>query len=163
MSGKFYMHTCLMITLMLTWAVLAPFTHAEETPPPEEIFQRAPGHLFEVGEIRAGNYETAPYLPEKIRFELTKQLRLRGLLAAPSAPGKTLTVRIETVAYYSTVARYEHYDELESQVRVIRRDGQGILAAKVFREYNGWGEVTSDFTEMSHAKEIADFLENIVR
>jgi hypothetical protein len=38
-----------------------------------------------------------------------------------------------------------------------------IIAKTKIYGYNGWGAQTSDFTEIDHARQIAEFLERIVR
>jgi hypothetical protein len=48
-------------------------------------------------------------------------------------------------------------------VKVTDAQTGDVIAESVFRSYNGFGDVASDFTEREHAKEIAGFLEKIVK
>jgi hypothetical protein len=124
----------------------------------------AKGYLFEINEIRTAGFETAEYLPDKIRFELVKNLRERGLLAGQSEMEKILSVSISIKATYpGGAAGGEWYDELVSDVQVSDMSKNEMIADTEILGFSGWGAMLSDFVEITHAKEIADFLESIVR
>ncbi|MBW1705266.1 MAG: hypothetical protein JRJ86_08875 [Deltaproteobacteria bacterium] len=124
----------------------------------------AKGYVFEIGEIKSGSFETAEYLPGKIRFELVKQIRERGLLARQSETEKRLSVSIVIkAAYPGNGAGVEWYSELISDVRVSDIRKNEVIANTEILGFSAWGSVLSDFIEITHAKEIADFLETIVR
>jgi hypothetical protein len=152
----------LVICLSLTYAGCV--TPAKQVPEASQFSGKAKGYLYEIGEIKAGSFETAEYLPEKIRFELVKKLRERGLLAGQSETEKMLSVSIAIKAIYpGGGAKVEWYDELVSDVRVSDMHKNEIIANTEILGFSGWGNMLSDFVEITHAKEIADFLESIVR
>ncbi len=139
-------------------------TTAEKAPKTTPFSGIAKGCLYEIKEIKAGSFETADYLPEKIRFELVKQMRERGLLAGQSETEKKLSVSIVVKATYpGGGADVDWYDELISYVEITDMDRNEIIASTEIFGFSGWGSMLSDFVEISHAKEIADFLESVVR
>ena len=139
-------------------------TPVKQAPKATQFSGIAKGYVFEIGEIKAGSFETADYLPVKIRFELTKQLRERGLLAGQSETEKRLSISIVIKATYpGSGAGVEWYSELISDVRVSDIRKNEVIANTEILGFSAWGSVLSDFIEITHAKEIADFLETIVR
>jgi hypothetical protein len=139
-------------------------TSVKQVPAASQFSGTAKGYLFEINDIKAGSFETAEYLPEKIRFELVKKLRERGLLAGQSETEKILSVSIAIKAIYpGGGAGREWYDELISDVRVSDMHKNEIIANTEILGFSSWGKMLSDFVEIMHAKEIADFLESIVR
>jgi len=139
-------------------------TPVKQAPKATQFTGIAKGYVFEIGEIKAGSFETADYLPVKIRFELTKQLRERGLLAGQSETEKRLSVSIVIKATYpGNGADVESYDELISDVKVTDIHKNEIIANTEVLDFSAWGSVLSDFIEITHAEEIADFLATIVR
>lgn len=133
----------------------------------ENIVRKAPGHLFELGEIKGKDMDTPPYLPSKIRVETINLLKERGLLAAGGTSEKRLSVNITMEAFYAgygdTWAKKESYSYLESYVKVLDPEKGDLVAESVIRAYGAWGSVTSDFIETSHARDIVGFLETVVR
>ena len=153
-------------TLIICLALTNPgcITPPKQAPAASQFSGKAKGYLYEIGEIKAGSFETADYLPGKIRFELVKQLRERGLLAGQSETEKRLRVSIITKATYpGSGADVEHYSDLISEVRVSDIRKNEVIANTEILGFSAWGSVLSDFIEITHAKEIADFLEIIVR
>jgi len=149
------------ICLLLTYPGCV--TPLEQVPAASQFYGIAKGYVFEIGEIKAGSFETAEYLPNKIRFELVKRLREKGLLAGQSQKEKLLIVNIEVIAIYSSFAQGEYYSELRSKVQVNDIKKKEIIADIEVSDFSARGSVLSDFIEITHAKEIADFLESIVR
>ena len=138
-------------------------TPVKQVPAASKFSGKAKGFLYEIGEIKAGSFETADYLPNKIRFELVKRLKERGLLAGQSEKEKRLSVNIVIKATYpGNNDGVESYDELISYVQVTDIHKNGIIANKEILGFSAWGPVLSDFIEITHAKEIADF-QSIVR
>lgn len=151
----------LVICLLLTYQGCV--TSVKQVPAASQFSGIAKGHLFEIKEIKTGSFETAEYLPEKIRFELVKKLRERSLLAGQSEAEKILGVSIAIKATYpGGGAGREWYDQLVSDVRVSDMHKNEIANTEILG-FSGWGTMLSDFIEITHAKEIADFLESIVR
>ncbi len=144
-------------------------SRAEKVSPPPAVDVRASGKLYGDLEVNSASFDTAEYIPTKIRFELDKQLTGKGLLAGPPDNDGTLAVTVKTKAYYAgTTASHscpKCYTMLSSQVVVTDSGRDRVLAEKVFETYGGsLGLVDfTDFTEMEHAKEIAQFLEAIVK
>ncbi|MBW2616147.1 MAG: hypothetical protein JRD02_08230 [Deltaproteobacteria bacterium] len=138
-------------------------TPVKQAPEATQFSGIAKGYVFEIGEIKAGSFETAEYLPDKIRFELVKQIRLRGLLAGQSETEKRLVVNIKIKAEYSAFASGESYSEIKSDIQVNDVRKNEIIANTEVLGFSTWGSVLSDFIEITHAEEIADFLESIVR
>jgi hypothetical protein len=121
---------------------------------------------YTVGSVvtRAGSFETAPYIPTKIAFELKEMLRLEGRLTEDPTREKTIMVFIETDArYMGGGSRNAFYSELESRVFVLDFSDGCYSASAEIKSFNGFGPVLSDFTERSHAKETLDFLLKIIR
>jgi hypothetical protein len=139
----------------------------ENTPAERNIVRKAPGALFQLGEIREKDLETPPYLPAKIRFEAEKLLRERGLLATGGPSEKRLSVNITVEAVYAgygeTWIRKERYSYFDSAIQVLDPEKGDLVATARMRAYGAWGAVTSDFIETNHARDIVDFLEGIVR
>ena len=125
------------------------------------------GDRFEIGQIKAGSFETPPDIPATIRFDLAEMLKAKGLLVSPASSEKRLVVNVKTTAYYvgavMTRTCFGCYSELTSEVEVVDPHTPQIVAKTLVRSYNGWGRQTSDFTEWDHVKEIVGFLESIVR
>ena len=139
-------------------------TTAKQDPAASLFSGKAQGFLYEIGEIKTGSFETAEYLPNKIRFELTKQLRERGLLAERTTMEKTLSVSLAIKAIYpGGSAGGEWNNEIISDVQVSDTHKNEIIARAEIAGLSAWGTMLSDFVEMTHAKEIADFLESIAR
>mgnify|MGYP001028028037 CR=1 FL=1 len=144
-------------------------SRAEKVSPPAAVDVRAPGKLYGHLEVVPGSFDTAEYIPTKIRFELDKQLTGKGLLAGPHDNDGTLTVTVKTKAYYAgTTASYscpKCYTMLSSLVVVTNPGRDRVLAEKVFETYGGSLGVVdlTDFSEIEHAKDIAQFLEAIVK
>jgi hypothetical protein len=139
-------------------------TSGPNAPPQIQDYSRVKDYKFKLGELKAGSFETPPYIPKKIRFELELQLREKHLLAS-EADTKVLTVNIVSSTYYRfwRGAFARSYSELTSVVEVVDTKLPEIIAKTTIHSYNAWGENTSDFTERDHAKDIAKFLESIVR
>jgi hypothetical protein len=164
-------NTFLFSGLTLIWLLItilpscAP--QAVKAPQVSTEYTKEKGYLFEIGQVKAGNFETPPYLPEKIRFQLTQDLEGKGLLAPPSSTGKRLIVNITVSARYAfynpTRSCMSCYETLTSAVEVVNPSIPQTVAKTVIQSYNAWGSTVSDFTETSNAEEIAKFLESIVR
>jgi hypothetical protein len=156
------------IALLMAVSLFAVFpgcaTSGPTAPPQIQDYSRVKGYMFKLGEFKAGTFETPPYIPEKVRFVLEQQLREKHLLA-PEGDTKVLTVNVVSSTYY----RYwrgplgQTYYELTSEVEVVDTKLPEIVAKTLIRSYNAWGPNTSDFVEREHAKDIAKFLESIVR
>jgi hypothetical protein len=161
-GSSLYFGFALVICLLLTCQGCV--TPAKHVPAASQFSGKAKGYLYEIGEIKAGSFETADYLPNKIRFELNKRLRERGLLAGQSETKKRLSVSIVIKATYpGNDDGVERYDELISYVQVTDIHRKKIIANIEILSFSAWGSVLSDFIEITHAEEIADFLESIVR
>lgn len=159
--GSVFLGLALILCLALTNQ--ACVMRAKDSPEATRFSGIARGCLFEIGEIKAEGFETAPYLPDKIRFELVIRLRERGLLAEQSETEKRLAVNIKIKAEYSAFASGESYSEIKSDIQVNDVHKNEIIANTVLREFNAWGSMLSDSIEIMHTNEIADFLESIVR
>ncbi|RLB28709.1 MAG: hypothetical protein DRH11_16955 [Deltaproteobacteria bacterium] len=135
----------------------------------EQIYRKAVGYVYEIGEVKAGTSETAAYLPEKMRFELTNTLKGKGLLATASGSEKRLTVNLEVTGQCPGVSPSgdcnDCYTELITRLKVYHPQQEDPIAQAVIYAFNGGcGFVSiSDFTEITHAQDIADFLEQVVR
>lgn len=154
------------IIICLTFILTNPgcVTPAKQVPATSPFSGKAKGYLYEIGEIKAGSFDTAEYLPSKIRFELIKQLRERGLLAGQSESGKKLSVSVIIKATYpGNDDGVENYGVLISYVRVTDIHKNEIIANTEVLGFSAWGSVLSDFIEITHVKEMADFLESVVR
>jgi hypothetical protein len=138
-------------------------TAKKQAPKAGQFSGIAKGYLYEVGDIKAGSFETAAYLPDKIRFELVKRLREKGLLAGQSEKEKRLIVKIDVSAIYSSFDHGEYYSELRSKVQVSDIEKKEIIASIEVHDFSSWGSVLSDFVEITHAEKIAKFLGSIVR
>ena len=152
--------------LVICLSLICPgcVTPAKQVPAASQFSGKAKGYVFEIGEIKAGSFETADYLPSKIRFELVKQIRERGLLVGQSETEKILSVSIVIKATYpGGGAGVEWYDELISDIKVSDINKNEVIANTEILGFSSWGSMLSDFIEITHAKEIADFLESIVR
>ena len=150
------------IFLLLTYPGCV--TPAKQVPAASQFSGKAKGYSYEIGEIKAGSFETADYLPNKILFELVKRLKERGLLAGQSETEKRLGVSIMIKATYpGWEAGSAWYEELIFYVQVTDMHKNEIIAHKEVLGFSAWGSMLSDFIEITHAKEIADFLESIVR
>jgi hypothetical protein len=127
-------------------------------------YSRFKGFMIKLGEFEAGSFDTPPYIPTKIRFQLELQLREKKLLAS-EGDKKTLTVNVVSSTRYDFFRREQAslYTELTSEAEVVDTSLPEIIAKTTIYGYNAWGENTSDFTELQHAKDIANFLESILR
>jgi hypothetical protein len=129
----------------------------------ERISEPKRGYVVGAIEAKAGNFETPPYIPTKIKYELTAMLRSGGILAEGAGKEKTLLVYIETSArYIGGASGTVRYSELQS--RVILKDAcdSCYAAAALIVAYNGYGAVLSDFTERNHAQDILDFIKRVL-
>ena len=133
------------------------------TPVETQIYREAKGYGIELKEIHAGSFETAPYIPEKIKFELLKRLRQKDLMPSQRESERFLVVTIKTKAVYPGFAKNEMYSELESQVELTDLHKKEAIAKADISTLNAFGSWTSDFTELTHAEQIAKFLESVVR
>jgi hypothetical protein len=120
------------------------------------------GYMFEVRDIKAGGFMTPSYLPEKIKFVLSKKLRQKGILAPTSPSGKYLTVNIMTGASSPPLASKGAYDEIQSHIRVIDTETRTVIAETTIHTHNPFGR-DGDFAENTHAEQIGSFLEYVVR
>ncbi|MBW1785510.1 MAG: hypothetical protein JRK53_02650 [Deltaproteobacteria bacterium] len=153
-------------------AVLSVLSCALQTGPltePPKILRKAPGYAYVLGALTAYDMTTPPYLPGQMRFFLDSRLRSEGLLAASESNENSLKADVQIRAIYSSGlinpggATSSLYDELVSNVRVVDLRTDEVIATARFRAYNGYGEMTSDFTEQEHARDIGNFLVSIVR
>lgn len=119
------------------------------------------GYMFEVGETKGGSAETPAYLPEKIKFELVKRLRERGLLTTPSESEKRLIVNIVTKESFPPFTYRDYYSEIESHIHITDIHEKEIISKTVL--HSAFGSLNVDFAEITHARAIADFLESVVR
>jgi hypothetical protein len=125
--------------------------------------QRFKRYVFEVGVIQGVDFNVPSYLPEKIKLELTKKLRQKEMLAAsPPETVRRLIANVDIKVSVPPFARKGQYDEIESLVRVTDSAKTEIVARKTIHTVNAFGW-TSDFTEITHARQTADFLEALVR
>lgn len=157
------------IALLLAVSLLLVFpgcaTSGPNISPQGQDYSRVKGYKFKLGEFNAGSFDTPPYIPKKIRFVLEQQLREKHLLAS-EGDTKVLTVNVTSSTSYRFFRmgdRASDYTELTSMVEVVDTKLPEIIAKTTIRSYNAWGENTSDFTERDNAKDIAKFLESIVR
>ena len=124
------------------------------------------GYLIELGDIKEGTFDTPPYLPAKIRYQLAQDLKERGLLAPPTGAEKRLIANVTVSAsypYYTPIRRCEEcYGILTSRVDVVDPSNSRVIAETVIRSYNAWSRNLSDNTELTNAEEIARFLEGIL-
>lgn len=133
------------------------------------MMKKAQGYSYVMGAMTARGFDTPPYIPGKIKFELEIYMREKGLLAPPSPGDRRLVVSVESeVIYPMTVVEPSRvpsgaYQQLISTVRVTDAQTNDAVAEVVFRSFNGFGSTTSDFTEREQAKSIAAFLETIVK
>ena len=150
------------VSLFLTFAGCA--TGGPNVQPQTQDYSRVKGYMIKPGELKAGSFETPPYIPKKIHFQLELQLRQKQLLAS-EGDKKVLTVNILSSTYY-TFSRHQYasyYDELTSAIEVVDTTQPEIIANTTIHSYNAWGELSSDFTEVDHVRDIVKFLERIVR
>jgi len=127
-------------------------------------YSRFKGYKIRLGEFKAGSFETPPYIPKKIHFELESELRQMKLLAT-DGDQKTLTVNVTSSTYYQFWRRENArlYSEITSVVEVVDTGIPEIVAKTTINGYNAWGVNTADFTEQMNARDIARFLQSIVR
>ena len=127
-------------------------------------YSRFKGYMIKLGEFEAGSFDTPPYIPTKIRFQLELQLKGKNLLAS-EGDKKVLTVNVVSSTRYTFFRQEDasRYTELTSTVEVVDTSLPEIIAKTTIYSYNAWGENTSDFTEIDHARDIFKFLESIVR
>jgi hypothetical protein len=130
----------------------------------------AKGFAIEIGEIKAGSFETAPYIPRQIRFYVDRELQAAGLTGGENGQDGRLIVTIETSAsYVGGSYRYtmgENYSDLTSHVQAVDAANQQVVARTSIVSHSFSGGIVgdvSDFTESTHAKEIVEFLAAIVR
>lgn len=125
------------------------------------------GAVFQIGVVKAGSFDTAPYLPTRISFYLEQDLKEKGLLATPAQTGKKLVADISVTAYYYGAGPsyycYSCYSQLNSKVAVVDPATGKTVAQTDVVTYNAWGQTLSDYTESENAKKIAQFLSNISR
>ena len=78
---------------------------------------------------------------------------------------KALTVNVTSSTRYMFFRNEQSssYTELTSLVEVVDTNQPEIIAKTTIYSYNAWRNVTSDFTEIDHARSITKFLERIVR
>lgn len=125
----------------------------------EKISVYKKGYGVGVIETKAGNFETPPYLPTKIKYELTEILKSEGMLSEGAGSGKTLSVFIETSArYIGGASGTDRYSELQSLVVLKDVTDPCYTASTSIIAYNGFGAVISDYVERSHARDIFDFI-----
>ncbi len=130
----------------------------------EDISQAKKGYLVGSLDTKAGNFETPPYIPTKIKRELTELLRSADMLAEGAGKGNILMVYIETSArYIGGASGSERYSELQSRVIIRDISSPCYVATALIVGYNGFGAVLSDFTERNHAQDIMDFIKRVVR
>jgi hypothetical protein len=155
---------CLVMIVSLSMFFPGCATSGPKEPVQTHDYSRFKGYMIRIGEIKAGTFETPPYIPTKIRFELEQDLREKRLLAS-EGDKNTLTVNIVSSTYYNFWPR-EHvrlYTELRSIVEVVDTSRPEVIAKTTIVSYNAWGANTADFTEMDNGRDIVKFLENIVR
>jgi hypothetical protein len=122
------------------------------------------GYLVKSISAKAGSFETPPYLPEKLAFELKQILRAEGLLAEDRSDVKGVMVFLEIEAGYAGgVSGTQRYRDL--QTRLLIRDGLDpcYAARAVFKSFNGFGAVLSDFVEREQARDMAEFLKQALK
>jgi hypothetical protein len=161
-SCRWHIALVLAVSLFLVFPGCA--SSGPKVPAKAPDYSRVKGYMIRPGEIKAGSFETPPYIPTRVRFLLEQQLREKQLLAS-GGDQKVLTVNIVSSAYY-TFFRREHpssYDQLTSTVEVVDTSQPEIIAKTTITSYNGFGDSTSDFTEIDHVRQIVKFLEGIVR
>lgn len=134
---------------------------AKTVVPEVKAYEKFKGYMIEVGTMTAGSFETPAYMPERIKFELVRKLKERALLSTPSESEKRLTVRIQTKAPIRPFVQTDYYTEIESRVQVIDLQNKEVIAKTVIHDYSG--SLNYDFAEITHAAEIANFLESVVR
>jgi len=141
------------------WAASGP-----QAPAPAHDYSRVKGYKFKIGELKAGSFDTPPYIPTKIQFELNLQLKEKQLLAT-EGDKKVLTVNIISSTRYLFFRREQasNYKELTSVVEVVDTSLPEIVAKTTIHSFNAWGVNTSDFTEIDHVRDIVKFLVSIVR
>jgi hypothetical protein len=120
------------------------------------------GYVFDIGRIATVGLNTPVNLKEKIMFELVKKLRQKGLIAGPNDLEKRLLLNIEISATVPPFGSGGAYDEIQSRVVITDVNRTEIVAETTFRTLNAFGW-TSDYTEITHAGQIASYLESRVR
>jgi hypothetical protein len=60
------------------------------------MMKKAPGYTYVMGAMTARGFDTPPYIPGKIQFDLEIYLREKGLLAPDSQSDKRLVVNVES-------------------------------------------------------------------
>jgi hypothetical protein len=160
--------------LVLSLMMCLPFGHfgcvtpADKQPVVTPFSGIAKGYSFELGEFKGGSFETPEYIPTRMRFEMEQNLRQRDLLAAPSQTEKRLIVNVTTTAVYAGNRHLnrcaECYMRLVSHVTVLDPQKAVIMAEKEFVIYNSGSGIINIayFTEITHAKDISNFLESMV-
>lgn len=131
---------------------------SDETEPYAEF----KGYTVEVRDIIPKGSTTPSYLPEKIKFELRKRLVQKGIMIYTPIAGKLLMVDIVTEALSPPFGGKAVYVEIKSRIRVTDNDGKGIVAETTIYTHNPFGR-DGDFAEITHANQIASFLEYVVR
>lgn len=122
------------------------------------------GYLVKSVSAKAGNFETPPYLPEKLAFELKQLLKAEGLLAEDRPEEKAVMVFLETEAgYMGGGSGTDRYRDL--QTRLVIKDGYEpcYMATAVFKSFGGFGAVLSDFVERQQARDMAEFLKQVLK
>ncbi|GEM_PF-3589252 len=169
-TGKYAFYAGLAFVMAMSGLLSGCATGPSQGAAPTEYAGVGKGSLYEMGEVKAGTFDTAPYIPQKIKFEVVKGLKEKGLLAGPQGSERRLVVHIVVFASY---LGYHHtftgcqdcYNELASHVQVSDPQKGEVIARTVVHSFNGGGAIVnvSDFTEMDHAKQIVTFLESLVR
>jgi hypothetical protein len=161
-----YSRGIISLVMAVSLALILPgcATSAPKAPSPGPDYSRFKGYKFKIGELKAGSFETPPYIPTKVNFELNLQLKEKQLLAA-EGDKKALTVNIISSTSYLFFRREQasNYKELTSMVEVVDTNMPEIIAKTKITSFNAWGDQTSDFTEIDHVRSIVKFLESIVR
>jgi hypothetical protein len=131
---------------------------SDETKPYDEL----KGYTVEIRDIKSEGSMTPSYLPGKIQFELRKKLIKKGIIIYTPIAGRLLMVDIVTETLSPPFGQKRVYDEIKSRVRVTDVDGKGIVAETTIHTHNPFGR-EGDFAEITHAEQIASFLEYVVR
>ncbi len=123
------------------------------------------GYMVVSIKAKAGNFETPPYLPTKLEYELRELLKAEGLFAETGArEGKGVSIMIHTEARYRGGASgRDDYLDLQSRVLVHDPNDPSYGACITLVAFNGYGAVLSDFVERTHAKEMAEAIKSLLK
>ena len=91
------------ISLIMAVSLFLIFPGCATSVPKEPVqtqdYSRVKGYTIKLGELKAGSFETPPYIPKKVQFQLELELRQKQLLAS-EGDKKALTVNVISSTRY---------------------------------------------------------------